>query len=208
MFKIQHKNQKGFTLIETLVAILILMLTVSAIVGLISNIIITTRNSERSMVADYLMQEALEYVRNSRDNALNNGATWIDFTSPVCPAGGYVTTMTGALIPSLCSCNTLSPNGSCDINPVFNEVLPCPPGGTCPNLVLISSGSRNMYCSPLGLNCPGSWSLNKNTQFNRSIKTTINSANPNELFVSVSLTYRESGGSFKTKTINQSLFNW
>jgi type II secretory pathway pseudopilin PulG len=203
-----NKNKKGFTLIETLVAITILMLTVTAIIGLISNIIVTTRNSERSIVADYLMQEGLEYMRNNRDNALNNGATWFDFSNPICPSGGYITTMTGALIPSLCNCNTLSPSGSCDVNAAFNEVVACPPGGNCPNLVLISSGSSNMYCSPLSLNCPGSWSLNKNTQFNRKIKTTINPANPDELFVNITMSYRESGGSVKTKTINQSLFNW
>lgn len=71
------KNRKGFTLVETLVAITILVLVVvgtsSAIqVGISSYIF-----SKDQIIAFYLAQEGFEQIRNIRDENRLNNADWL-----------------------------------------------------------------------------------------------------------------------------------
>ncbi len=69
-------KQKGFTLIETLVAILILSMTVGALLSLAAGGFYSVRYGRNQIVANNLLQESLEYVRNSRDTAFLQGADW------------------------------------------------------------------------------------------------------------------------------------
>jgi type II secretory pathway pseudopilin PulG len=207
MYKNTFSHSKGFTLIETLVAILILMMSVAAIMGLIGNILNATRDARLLVTADYLLQEGVEYVRNNRDSALNNGATWLDFASPVCPVSyPYITVINPVNIPSLCDCHN-AVSKSCDVNPIFNEVVPCPPGGQCPNIVRAIASSQTFYCTPGTPSCPGSYTVNS-TNFNRNITIENNPGNPDEIFVTVKVSWVSTGGTPKSKTITQSFFNW
>ena len=63
-------TQKGFTLIETLVAIAIMMVAIAGPLVVVSKALIAANISKNQMVASYLAQDAIEEIRSLRDNAL------------------------------------------------------------------------------------------------------------------------------------------
>jgi prepilin-type N-terminal cleavage/methylation domain-containing protein len=62
------KNSRGFTLIETIVAISILSVGIVIIYGVFYNMYIEASSRNHSLKATYLAQEGVEVVRNMRDN--------------------------------------------------------------------------------------------------------------------------------------------
>ena len=75
----KNKKQKGFTLIESLLAIAILMISVAAPMSLAYSGLIAAYLAEDQIVAYYLAQDAMEYVRNKRDyNKLENTTNMLD----------------------------------------------------------------------------------------------------------------------------------
>lgn len=198
-----NKTHSGFTLIETLIAILILMTTVVAILSLISSIIFSTRNQIRETTAKYLIQEGVEYIRNNRDSALNSGASWTDFSTSgsSCPPVGVNTV-------SLCECIYVSGvPGSCSVDPIFDEARACPSTG-CPNLILAENAGRTIFCTAGGANCPGFFSNFKETTYVRSVRMEVNPMNPDELFADITVSWSDLGGIEKTKTLKTSFLNW
>ncbi len=63
-----NKNNKGFTLIETLVAVTVLTVAVSAPLSLAAQSLLAAFNSRDQVVAFHLAQEAVETVRAQRDH--------------------------------------------------------------------------------------------------------------------------------------------
>ncbi len=71
--------QSGFTLLEALVAISILMVAVAAPITIAQKGLASAVYSKDQMVAAYLAQDAIEYIKNRRDEiALNNNYDWND----------------------------------------------------------------------------------------------------------------------------------
>jgi len=68
---IKQKNidKKGFTLVETLVAISIFSMTIVAVMVVLGGGISDTNYAKTKMTASYLAQEGIEYVRNMRDSS-------------------------------------------------------------------------------------------------------------------------------------------
>ena len=76
--KIIDKKDRGFTLIESLVAITILLVSVTAPLTLAQEGIVASRLSQSQIVAYYLAQEGVELVKNIRDqNRLQNSSNQI-----------------------------------------------------------------------------------------------------------------------------------
>jgi len=72
MQKEKIKKNRGFTLVETLVAISIFTVSVISLMSVLSNGITGTKFANNKIIAGYLAQEGIEYVRNIRDtNALS-----------------------------------------------------------------------------------------------------------------------------------------
>lgn len=72
------KSQKtGFTLVETLVALSVLILAVTGPLTLASFAIRSSGYSQNQIIAFYLAQEALEYVKNKRDNNALKDEEWL-----------------------------------------------------------------------------------------------------------------------------------
>ena len=70
MQKIRLKINKGFTLIETLVALSIFSVSIILFMSVLGSGITDTNYAKQKIVAGYLAQEGIEYMRNMRDNAV------------------------------------------------------------------------------------------------------------------------------------------
>jgi prepilin-type N-terminal cleavage/methylation domain-containing protein len=71
---------KGFTLVETMVAIFILTISITTFMSIVANGLFTSRYARDEITAGYLMQEAVDYIRNDRDtNILLGTTTWANF---------------------------------------------------------------------------------------------------------------------------------
>lgn len=94
----------GFTLIETLVAISILLMSISAPLTIASRGLASSFFARDQVIAFYLAQDAVEYIHNARDNNVLSDANWLnglpdtsgelftvdttDGTMSLCPGGG------------------------------------------------------------------------------------------------------------------------
>lgn len=63
---------RGFTLVETLVAITILMIAIAGPLAIVSKGMRTALYSKDQMAAAFLAQETMESVKNGRDNAIQD----------------------------------------------------------------------------------------------------------------------------------------
>lgn len=73
----QFNLKNGFTLLEALVAISILMVAVAAPITIAQKGLSSAIYSKDQMIASYLAQDALEYIKNKRDEvSKNNNFDW------------------------------------------------------------------------------------------------------------------------------------
>lgn len=117
------QREGGFTLVETLVAITVLILAVAAPLTLGSQGLTTSRIARDQVVGTYLIQEAIEHVRNTRDTNILNGNGW--FTG-------------------LSNCTA----GTCRIDVPANTIAACT--GTCPPLRYNPTSGLYGYSSSSG----------------------------------------------------------
>lgn len=68
----------GFTLIESLVAISVLLLAVTGPLTLITKVISDSSVSQNQITAFYLGQEGLEYIKNKRENNFLEEKDWLN----------------------------------------------------------------------------------------------------------------------------------
>jgi prepilin-type N-terminal cleavage/methylation domain-containing protein len=66
--KIKQAENKGFTMVETIIAIFIFSVAITAIMAVFSKGIIGINYAKNEMIASYLAQEGIEYIRNLRDD--------------------------------------------------------------------------------------------------------------------------------------------
>lgn len=116
--------QQGFTLVETLIAILVLAIAITAGFGAISSGLRAAYLAKNQVIAFYLVQDAFEYIRNIRDTEKITGFQtdtdgWYSFAG----TGGAIE----ACITGTCKIDTTSP-----ITTTSHGVSSC--GGTCPFL--------------------------------------------------------------------------
>jgi prepilin-type N-terminal cleavage/methylation domain-containing protein len=69
----KRRNQKGFTLVETLTAVFILTFVLLAVGSLVYSIMRSTTSSKEMTVATTLMQDKMEGLRNTSLSSLNSG---------------------------------------------------------------------------------------------------------------------------------------
>lgn len=93
--QLNKKRNKGFTLVETLIAIAILLISIAGPLVIISQALRSSYYARDEITAYYLAQEAIEYIRNLRDinglqaiksaaysntwlNNIDVGGTWVN----------------------------------------------------------------------------------------------------------------------------------
>lgn len=67
MNKYKIKKNSGFTIVEAMVAIFLLTVSVSAMLGITASSAASARYANNEITANYLLQEAVDSIRNSRD---------------------------------------------------------------------------------------------------------------------------------------------
>ena len=201
-FKNKINKSKGFTLIETMVAIVILTTALNALIGLSASSIFLARYANNEITANYLIQEAIDSIRNDRDSlVLHNlnisSADWNTFVgkynvcfNTVSADGCYLEpTVSVPLITTKCTGNTAG----------FGTL-------NCPALYYDDTGIRsNDYYTYLTTNFSGA--ANVKTNFKRQVIMYVNSSNPDEVDIKVTVEWIN-GSMVKSKTVWASLLNW
>lgn len=184
-YKIQ---KKGFTLIETLVAVLLLVTAVAGPLTIVSKNLLAARVAKDQITAYYLAQDALEYVRFARDTNRLKGADWLSGAGGT-SAGVNLTPCTGA-------------NG-CYLDSTSNTpAVPTACSGTCP-VINYSSATERFTYAPVGSGISP-------TQFTRTITVGAPTGSPpDERILIVTVRWGSAtGAGARTVTIQENIYNW
>lgn len=111
------KQKKGFTLVETLVAVVILTFAIAGPLSIASRSLFSSTVAREQIVAIYLAQEAIEGVRSIRDQNGLNGVSWLtdlpaigtNFTIDLVNINGGTNKPTIAACPGTCSAINYDP---------------------------------------------------------------------------------------------------
>ena len=79
----RNKKEEGFTLVETLVAIAVLLLAMAAPLSLATKSLNASALSKQQITAAFLAQEAMEYIRNIRDENVIKHGDWLHADSGI-----------------------------------------------------------------------------------------------------------------------------
>ena len=187
---------RGFTLVETLIAVSIFSVSLVAVMAVLGSGISNTNSIKQKMTASYLAQEGIEYIRNMRDTYVlysSSASTgWTSFNNKVFPACvGYG-----------CFVNADNLDYGDNTEPINDGV----------KVILISCNSAN--CSNGALSyINGKYGFSgEDSGFTRKIIMTKiispdGTINPNEVKVS-STVYWTQGSGPQSVTFSENLFNW
>jgi prepilin-type N-terminal cleavage/methylation domain-containing protein len=186
-----NTKQKGFTLVETMVAVFILTIALASLLTLTASSIFSARYARNEITANYLLQEAADYIKNDRDTVVFNqntgGTGWTTFLNKY----GYSSS-------GVC----FSSNG-CYFEPANMSSVPptvCI-SGTCPKFNYDNAATYNTfytYKSP---------SVIVPSIFSRKIQMSVNSSNADELDVSITVNWTN-GSLGRSRSLQISLLNW
>ncbi len=179
--------RSGFTLVETLIAVSIFTVSLLGIMSVLASSISNTTYTKQKMVATYLAQEGVEYVRNMRDTYIfyTSNGDWNGFTGKLSSCG----------VGSECGLNTSLFSNLADANLIKKCV-------DSPNIckVYLNNGSYNTN------------STGTDSGFTRKIWMTkadglpfINSVNEVKIYSRVDWTQ---GSGKYNMTFSENLFNW
>ncbi len=180
----QNKN-RGFTLLETLIGISILIIAITATFSAVQSGLSSSIESKDQISAFFLAQEAVEYVRNVRDTNSLNGQNWL----------------TNLALNSTDDCYF---GNSCTIDatkdPISDGAAIEECSGSCPYL------RQNQNSSDTTFAMYGHTSSWTQTPFQRIVELEFVSVD--EVTLVVTINWRKGTGVARTFTIKESLFNW
>lgn len=183
----KYENERGFTLIETLVAVTILSVAITAPMALTAKSLATAYYARDQIIAFHLAQEAIEAIRHRRDNNILTNVF-----------GNQADLLEG--IPS----TTGSPFtvDTRDDSTALCDAAGCPP--------LQSNGELYGYrpgCSMPTTDC-GAGEGWTNSRFTRTVTARFVSGSSDEVTISVEVEWTT--GSFQTRsfTISENLYRW
>lgn len=183
----------GFTLVETMVAVLILSLMIISLMTVVANSLFASRYSRDEITVNYLLQEAIDYIRNDRDTTMflsNQPAekAWEIFTKKYQDCqdeqGCYFDIFTSLKDPSS------SYVKKCDYNSGQSET-------TCPPFSYDPDAEISFY----------NYEKEEDIGFQRKIVFKVNEKNPDEIIVKATV-YWQNGDAPKSRSLQVSLLRW
>ena len=183
----KFKKIKGFTLIETLIAVLLLVTAVTGPLTIASRGLVSATVAKDQIVAYYLAQDAIEYVRWVRDTNQLGGQNWL--------AG-----LDGADGAPNCIIIVDSNDQPCTVD-VFKapgtEFMSCQGlGGSCSVLYYDNSNGYYTHTS----------TLNTRTIFRRVIE--LAPVTTDEYLLTAHVQWTSTGGSTRDVIIQEHIYNW
>ncbi len=175
-----YKEPKGFTLLEVLVAISILIITITATFSAAQNGLSSAIEARDQVVAFYLAQEAVELVRNVRDENSLQGVNWLSGITSQASDPCYF-------------------GKSCVVDGTTKIFSACPSPSNCSNLNQDTNTSSSQY---------GMYGYDPNwtpTAYNREIRLT--QINANEIIATIIMTWTR-GPFTKVFQVKESILNW
>ncbi len=185
---------RGFTIIEALVAIFILTISVISMLSVTASSATSARYANNEITAKYLTEEAVDYIRNSRDTIAfqhkdDNGYGWNGFINKYEQSGT----------------DCFSDNG-CDIN--MEKFAPSSPFSNADLISCSSSGCDKLYFDKKALSV-FFYSHNSiygvKSIFSRTIK--MKKINNDQIKVTVRVDWAN-GSLARTQSIVVYLLNW
>lgn len=184
---------RGFTLIETLLAVLLLTTAIAGPLTIASNALNSGVVAKDQITAFYLAQDAMEYVRFIRDTACLR-------TAASAPAGGCPVSGADGWLYDLVQGGCVSADAN---NPVYCKIDSVQ--GTVSTFastdILKYDSSNRYYSYTTGTQTP--------QQFTRKISIINDPATPDEATVTVTVTWRNLAGiTHAPITIRENILRW
>lgn len=187
------RNSRGFTLVETLVAISIFTVSILGLLAVLTQGMVNTSYAKQKIVASYLAQEGIEYIRNLRDTMVlypDSGSSpavrWSSFRNRLTAAAASCNGASG------CYFNDSAVSFTDPTIPMTDlQLLSC--GSNCPELKYDSTTDKYGYAT-------GSAS-----GYTRQIKAVL--VNANEVRIISKVSWVHTGKTYNI-TFAESLFNW
>jgi prepilin-type N-terminal cleavage/methylation domain-containing protein len=191
MIAINQKN--GFTLVETIVAVTILVTAITGPMVLAASSLRATRDARNELIATHLAEESIEVLHNIRDNNITNypSGSWLTSILPGCDGAGCVIDVTAQ-----------------DLNLVWSlsAVIPCAPDCTSISPVYYNPNSGLYRQSSSALTSP--WVL---TPFKRTVRV-VGVDDPvtplRQVRIFSTVTFLGFGGKERSITVDDDLYNW
>ncbi|KKR79274.1 MAG: hypothetical protein UU24_C0013G0006 [Candidatus Nomurabacteria bacterium GW2011_GWA2_40_9] len=197
--KIIKKNIKksaGFTLVETLVAIMIFTASVLALMVVLSNSLSNANFTKRKLTATFLAQEGVEYMRNMRD-------TYVLYLPPSPPSGyngwdNFIVKISecNKVLGKSCYFDNTTINFADQTQPIIDMPIFLCPSQICPELKYIA-GEYNYDVS----------GINSGFVRKMEISKVANSVGDDEIEI-ISTVYYTTPSGLKNISLKENLFNW
>lgn len=175
----KKRDITGFTLIETLLAVLILAMALAAPLTIAAKALSAALISKDQTTAFFLAQDAVEYLRFKRDtNTLTSGSgAWLSSIDTFC-----------------------SGTDGCRIDSVKNTIEACT--GVCETLQFNETKGWYTYATSEGSD------VIKKSIFTRKVTLGSVSNNSDEKSVTVTVTWKDVGGVTRSLVVRENLTNW
>ncbi len=190
---LNHESlKKGFTIVETMVAIAILLLSITAPLTIAEKGLATAEAAKAEITAFYLGQEAIEFIRNLRDTSVISGnggkANWLKNIEP---------NVNECFKVSGCGVDTTSPKKE-------DQVTACDKSNEDCLLWQYTGNPGSPLFGIFGHRTSSGWSRTDMTR-----KVNITEIRPGaEAVVTVTVVWRAGSLGLRTLTLKENLLNW
>ena len=172
------KKPRGFTLIETLIAVLLLASAIAGPLTIAAKGLNTSLTAKDQVSAFYIAQDAVEYIRFKRDSNKLGGSSWL----------------TGIVGSGLCSADGTT---KCMVDSLQDTVAAC--SGTCSSLNYDTTNHYYSYTT----GSPSQQHYVRTVQI-----TTPVGSNTSEAALQVTVAWTGAGGTVHSVVVRENLFDW